>query len=229
MTTRARPSTGQEGQVLPEDDDTDRSKRMFSPASFFDVIDSAPPGPARALTEPATVPQRPATVAFYGFRGGAGRTVALAHIALMLAQRGLRVAVVDFDLEAPGLHTTLGAEPPDEGKGIVALLRKTLTAPLDQRVDVTEHLQVVAPKEGTGKVLLLPAGRVSRAYLAQIEELGIGLWHEPSLSPLERVLDGLRKENPDVVFIDCRTGFNAMSASVLFHLSDLAVIFLPLT
>ena len=57
----------------------------------------------------------------------------------------------------------------------------------------------------------------------------MGLWHEPTLSPLERILDGLRQESPDVVFIDCRTGFSAMSASVLFHLADLAVVFLPLT
>ena len=229
MSTEMKRRKGQETHGLREDTALDQSKRMFSPASFFDVIDSVPGGPARALAEPATVPPRPATVAFYGFRGGAGRTVALAHIALMLAQRGLRVAVVDFDLEAPGLHMALGADPPAEGKGLVALLRRTLTAALGERVDVAEHLQVVTPKEGTGKVLLLPAGRVSRTYLAQIEELGVGLWHEPSLSPLERILDGLKKENPDVVFVDCRTGFNGMSASVLFHLSDLAVVFLPLT
>jgi MinD-like ATPase involved in chromosome partitioning or flagellar assembly len=229
MSTKANPNTGQEDHASLEDPATDRSKRMFSAASFFDVIDSAPPKQVRALAEPATVPQRPATVAFYGFRGGAGRTVALAHVGLMLAQRGLRIAVVDFDLEAPGLHTALGAEPPSDGRGLVALLRKTLTAPLSEGVDVAEHLQVVTPKEGAGKVLLLPAGRVSRTYLAQIEELGVGLWHEPSLSPLERILDGLRKENPDVVFVDCRTGFSGMSASVLFHLSDLAVVFLPLT
>src|SRR5207247_5661799 len=61
------------------------------------------------------------------------------------------------------------------------------------------------------------------------EELGVGLWHEPGISPLERILDGLRQEDPDVIFIDCRTGFNGMSASVLFHLADLAVVFLPLT
>jgi len=202
---------------------------MFSPASFFDVIDSVRPDSIGELAEPAVVPQRPATVAFYGFRGGAGRTVALAHVSLMLAQRGLRVAAVDFDLEAPGLHMALGAEPPSEGRGLVALLRRTLTAATDERVDVGEHLQVVEPKEGTGKVLLLPAGRVSRKYLAQIEELGVGLWHEHVLSPFERILNGLKKENPDVVFVDCRTGFSGMSASVLFHLSDLVTVFLPLT
>ncbi|MBI4663012.1 MAG: AAA family ATPase [Verrucomicrobia bacterium] len=175
------------------------------------------------------VPARPAIVAFYGFRGGAGRTIALAHVAMMLAQRGLRVAAVDFDLEAPGLNVALGAGPLAEGTGLVALLRKSLTAESGEKISATEHLQVVVPKEGTGKVLLLPAGRVTRTYLAQIEELGLGLWHEPSLSPIERVLDGLRQEDPDVVFIDCRTGFSSMSASVLFHHADMAVVFLPLT
>jgi len=31
------------------------------------------------------------------------------------------------------------------------------------------------------------------------------------------------------VLIDCRTGFSGMSASVLFHIADLAVVFLALT
>jgi len=48
------------------------------------------------------------------------------------------------------------------------------------------------------------------------------------LPALERILNGIRRESPDVVFIDCRTGFSAMSASVLFHLAGLAVVFLPL-
>ncbi|MEW6667615.1 MAG: hypothetical protein AB1512_20600 [Thermodesulfobacteriota bacterium] len=229
MKKRTKKNTTQDFSAVGEAAAHYGSKRMFSSASFFDVIDSVHAEPNRPLPEPDAVPQRPATVAFYGFRGGAGRTVALAHVALMLAQRGLRVAVVDFDLEAPGLHVALGAEPPVEGKGLVALLIKTLTSGPDERVEITEHLSVVTPKEGAGKVLLLPAGRVTRTYLAQIEELGVGLWHEPSLSPLERIVDGLRLENPDVVFIDCRTGFSGMSASVLFHLADLAVVFLPLT
>jgi cellulose biosynthesis protein BcsQ len=205
------------------------AKRMFSSASFFDVIDSVDahrPGP---FGEPATVPDRPATVAYYGFRGGAGRTIALAHVAVMLAQRGLRIAAIDFDLEAPGLHVALGANSPSPDTGVVPLLRKALAVPPGTSIGVAAHIQVVNPKEGTGKVLLLPAGRVSRRYLAEIEELGVGLWHEPRTSPLERILDELRQESPDAIFIDCRTGFSGMSASALFHLADLAVVFLPLT
>lgn len=42
-------------------------------------------------------------ISFYSFKGGVGRTMAVANLAVLLAQRGKRVLVVDFDLEAPGL------------------------------------------------------------------------------------------------------------------------------
>ena len=42
-------------------------------------------------------------VTFYSFKGGVGRSLALANVSLLLATRGRRVLAVDFDLEAPGL------------------------------------------------------------------------------------------------------------------------------
>jgi tetratricopeptide (TPR) repeat protein/cellulose biosynthesis protein BcsQ len=41
---------------------------------------------------------------FYSFKGGTGRTMALANVAWILAATGNRVLVIDWDLEAPGLH-----------------------------------------------------------------------------------------------------------------------------
>ena len=41
---------------------------------------------------------------FYSFKGGAGRTMALANVAWILASNGLKVLVVDWDLDSPGLH-----------------------------------------------------------------------------------------------------------------------------
>lgn len=43
-------------------------------------------------------------VTFYSYKGGVGRSMALANVAVLLAQRGRRVLAIDFDLEAPGLH-----------------------------------------------------------------------------------------------------------------------------
>jgi cellulose biosynthesis protein BcsQ len=42
-------------------------------------------------------------VTFYSFKGGVGRTMALANIGVLLAQRDLKTLLVDWDLEAPGL------------------------------------------------------------------------------------------------------------------------------
>ncbi len=43
-------------------------------------------------------------VTFYSYKGGTGRTMALANVAWILAANGKRVLVVDWDLESPGLY-----------------------------------------------------------------------------------------------------------------------------
>jgi predicted acylesterase/phospholipase RssA len=41
---------------------------------------------------------------FYSFKGGVGRSMALANLAESFHERGLRVVMIDWDLEAPGLE-----------------------------------------------------------------------------------------------------------------------------
>jgi MinD-like ATPase involved in chromosome partitioning or flagellar assembly len=43
-------------------------------------------------------------VTFYSYKGGVGRSMALANVADILCRQGARVLMVDFDLEAPGLE-----------------------------------------------------------------------------------------------------------------------------
>jgi MinD-like ATPase involved in chromosome partitioning or flagellar assembly len=43
-------------------------------------------------------------ITFYSYKGGTGRSMALANVAWILAANGMRVLVIDWDLEAPGLH-----------------------------------------------------------------------------------------------------------------------------
>jgi MinD-like ATPase involved in chromosome partitioning or flagellar assembly len=43
-------------------------------------------------------------ITFYSYKGGTGRTMALANVAWIIASIGKRVLVVDWDLETPGLH-----------------------------------------------------------------------------------------------------------------------------
>ena len=60
-------------------------------------------------------------ITFYSYKGGTGRSMAVANIACLLAQRlartSQRVLVMDWDLEAPGLHRFFAAkcEQPEYG------------------------------------------------------------------------------------------------------------------
>ena len=46
-------------------------------------------------------------ITFYSYKGGTGRTMAMQNIAWILASNGHRVLLIDWDLEAPGLHRYL--------------------------------------------------------------------------------------------------------------------------
>src|SRR4051794_40470897 len=62
-------------------------------------------------------------VTFYSYKGGTGRSMALANVAWILAANRKRVAVIDWDLEAPGLHRYFHPylEDPDltESSGVI--------------------------------------------------------------------------------------------------------------
>ena len=51
-----------------------------------------------------TAPAEGRIVTFYSYKGGTGRSMALANFAWILAANGKRVLMIDWDLEAPGLH-----------------------------------------------------------------------------------------------------------------------------
>jgi len=61
-------------------------------------------------------------IVFYSFKGGVGRTTALANVAYCLAQRGRKVVVADWDLHAPGLSLMPEFQPPGEGPAEEGLL-----------------------------------------------------------------------------------------------------------
>jgi MinD-like ATPase involved in chromosome partitioning or flagellar assembly len=76
-------------------------------------------------------------VTFYSFKGGTGRTMALANVAWILAANGMRVLVADWDLESPGLHrffqpfmdTRVGERP-----GIMDFIRRYEWAAVDAAI-----------------------------------------------------------------------------------------------
>jgi hypothetical protein len=76
-------------------------------------------------------------VTFYSFKGGTGRTMALANVAWILAANGKRVLIADWDLESPGLHKFfqpfMDAEAGDR-PGIIDLVRRYAWAASDAKI-----------------------------------------------------------------------------------------------
>src|ERR1700712_2220606 len=61
-------------------------------------------------------------ITFYSYKGGTGRTLLLANMAVLAARLGQRVVTVDLDVEAPGLaYKLLGRVP--EGQGVTGWMR----------------------------------------------------------------------------------------------------------
>ena len=101
------------------------------------------------------------TISFYSYKGGTGRTLALANIARHLARLGLRVVALDFDLEAPGLHYKFNLGRQDDPisieRGIVDYLRAMATGrPPGKLMDYA--VSVPVSKTSDHVIHFIPAG-----------------------------------------------------------------------
>ena len=195
-------------------------------------------------------------ITFYSFKGGVGRSMALANVAELLAERGLRVLVIDFDLEAPGLErffdspdTITSAVAVPEHRGVIDLLvsyRELQALPPAAGVPgQREALSTTSSREpvrdfvipirdsvsGGGSVLMLPAGRRAGAeYAAYADRVRSFDWNEFYLRwEGEEFLDWFREETQrlaDVVLLDSRTGITELSGVCTFHLADAVLMFI---
>src|ERR1041385_5865476 len=100
-------------------------------------------------------------ITFYSFKGGVGRTLALANIATILAKdpaEPCRVLVWDFDLAAPGLQQVFKCRWKEKRQGFVYYVQHYLTtARMD---DISEY---ICPTDIPG-IDILPAGAMDQAY-----------------------------------------------------------------
>jgi cellulose biosynthesis protein BcsQ len=194
----------------------------------------------------ASSPQSPLgrIVTFYSYKGGTGRSMALANTAWMLAASGYRVAVIDWDLEAPGLHRYLRPYLRDNtleaSDGIIDFMiafahaagdaSATFTGPgnwFDKLADLRMYAYAVA-WDGfptPGRIDFIPAGRQDAGYSVRVNsfnwqhfytKLGGGIF-------LEEAKRRLRAEY-DYVLIDSRTGVSDTSGVCTVQMPDTLVV-----
>lgn len=181
-------------------------------------------------------------VTFYSYKGGVGRSMALANVADLLARSGLRVLMVDFDLEAPGLEHFFaidhGAVRANEGLLDLLLTFKHSMSTAASEIDGGEAFRrlerfvvTVYPETSTAGALdLLPAGR--RATDAQIttysEELRRFDWLDFYFAwSGELFFEWLRRtmtDRYDAVLVDSRTGLTEIGGVCAYQLADAIVV-----
>lgn len=179
---------------------------------------------------------------FYSYKGGVGRTLALANLAELFYQAGLRVVAVDWDLTAPGLESyfpTLDREKTLDHPGLIDMLLQYKEYMSDAPVDNTPLalespsrylIPVYADGFAPGSLHLLTAGRrPSDQPLLYPQAVLTFDWQEfYDMWEGERYFTWLCAqfaELADIVLLDCRAGFSEMGNVCTYHLADVVVLF----
>jgi hypothetical protein len=188
-------------------------------------------------------------ISFYSYKGGTGRTLALANCARALAQMGKTVAIVDLDLEAPGLTHFAAFRPagePATGKGRPL---PALTGFAEYLADcvrdgpparLTRYFHPCAGAPGDrGRVYLMPAGRRDDPAYRDILTFDWGRFYAEQDG--YRLMENLRGHiahnlgedeaapiRPEYVLIDARTGLSETGGIATHQLADLVVLLFAL-
>lgn len=153
-------------------------------------------------------------ISIHSYRGGTGKSNTTANLATLMAQRGLRVGVVDTDIQSPGIHVLFGMEEGD--------MPNSLNNYLWGQCDIAEASYDVTDKLDTavdGKIFLIPSslnpGEIARVLR---EGYDVGLLDSG-------FQDLLHELELDALLIDTHPGLNEETL-LSIAISDKVVIIL---
>jgi eukaryotic-like serine/threonine-protein kinase len=194
-------------------------------------------------------------ITFYSYKGGTGRTMALANVACLLGQgypareekRLPRVLALDWDFEAPGLHRYFSPYLKPSAK---ARFESTpgcldLFAAFDEKRSEYNSSDYVANRERAISMLrkldfdeylvptqipglhIMKAGRFDDGYARRVSEFQWDRLFRETIGLFSGFAEYLR-QNYDYVLVDSRTGMSDTSGICTMLLPDkLVVVFTP--
>jgi cellulose biosynthesis protein BcsQ len=180
-------------------------------------------------------------ITFYSYKGGTGRSMALANVAWILASHGLRVLAIDWDLEAPGLHRYfhpfLEDEELENSPGLIDYVVEFAEAArhadrddskmgssakwYDRYTSLLRYTYSLDWDFGKGTLDFVPAGQQGPSYSLRVNRFD---WQEfydklGGGTLLEAMKKRLR-EDYDYVLIDSRTGISDTSGICTVQMPD---------
>jgi MinD-like ATPase involved in chromosome partitioning or flagellar assembly len=133
----------------------------------------------------------------HSYRGGTGKSNVTANVAACAMEAGKKVAVLDTDLQSPGVHVLFGMEQEAIKLTLVDFLWGRCTIG-ETAYDVTRRIN----PETTGRCWLVPASLTTRAITRILDE-------GYDVSRLNQHFDQLLSDlELDLLFIDTHPGLN---------------------
>jgi cellulose biosynthesis protein BcsQ len=162
---------------------------------------------------------------FYSFKGGVGRSMALANIACLLALRGLSVLIVDFDLEAPGIDKYFQDLPAQESPngGLLNLLQNIRDDKHAAQLAWKSYLTEIEIADGR-TLSLMKANDGSDEVISSLADFSWSEFFEVHSGG--SIIESLReawKSEYDVTLIDSRTGLTDSGGICTIQLPDVLV------
>ncbi|MEY9962915.1 MinD-like ATPase involved in chromosome partitioning or flagellar assembly/tetratricopeptide (TPR) repeat protein [Streptacidiphilus sp. MAP12-16] len=180
-------------------------------------------------------------ITFYSYKGGTGRTMALANTAWILASNGFRVLTVDWDLEAPGLarffHPFLDPAVPGSTTGVIDLIleyREEAMRDLARSPDWHREFARVRPHAVSlswplfpdgGSLDFLSAGLTNSDYATTVASINWDRFYEKLNGG--RFFEAMREDmrrHYDYVLIDSRTGLSDIAEICTVEMPDTLVV-----
>lgn len=153
-------------------------------------------------------------ISVHSFRGGTGKSNTTANLTALLAAQGLRVGVIDTDIQSPGIHVLFGMDEDDMGHSLNDYLWGKCAIE-ETAHDVTSQLGPSIK----GKIYLIPssikAGEIARVLR---EGYDVGLLNDG-------FHDLIDKLDLDVLMIDTHPGLNEETL-LSIAISDALIIIL---
>jgi septum site-determining protein MinD len=157
-------------------------------------------------------------ISIHSFRGGTGKSNTTANLAAQAAMLGHRVAIVDTDIQSPGIHVLFGL---DETK-----MGHTLNDYLHGECSIQDIAHPVSGMGGAGVQMLAQKSLWLIPSSINTKEISRVLREGYDVNLLNKGLNGLLKElKLDYLFIDTHPGLNEETL-LSIAISDALIIIL---
>lgn len=170
-------------------------------------------------------------ITFFSYKGGVGRTMALANSAVLLARWGYKTLVIDWDLEAPGLEdffkNFIGFNKIQKQWGLIDLLhyflnKKTTPAKIEKWKNTITSLQ---PPGSNYSFDIISSGNRNKTYFRKVRDFDIQTFYLKNKGGhyIEALRNDLKQEY-DFILIDSRTGVTDIGGICTIQLPDILVL-----